>query len=431
VSVKTRWERVTLNARTALHTRRLLSDFSADAETVQAIQERKLQRLLTHAFETFPFYRDRFQQAGLHPRDIRRTEDLAQLPLLTKDEYRDFTLSVVEKRPQYYAAWYLDGTSGSTGMPLRIWRTWEERAYMVAKWMRTLFLNGYRWTDVTFSLPSPHRLQKDSLLQRFGVMRRYSVAYTAPVEEMVEQYLKVRPTVLYANKSQLVQMALFCSRRGIALPRPRFYVCAAETLDANSRSTIVEAFGDRLFEVYGGTEFNNLAFQIIGEDYLHFSHTTNVLELLEDGAPREDRGYCAITDLHIYSFPLIRYQLGDYIETEVREGLRVIKKIRGRLDDWVIFEDGTRKPFHPFYEIMERRPEVRQFRIVQETLRHIRVLVVRDPASDPEKLAHMLIHDLRSEVRDNDVDYTIEWKDDIPPDPNGKLRMIVSNLKQA
>lgn len=429
MSIQDTWERLTKNIKIALFVRRFLSERSLSPEATRELQIRKLRDILVYAKNHYDFYRRRFLEARFVPEQLRNLDDMQKIPILTKNAYRQFTEEELKKTPRRFDEWYHDGTSGSTGSPLKVFRTWDERAYMSAKWMRALYRNGYKWNDITFSLPSPHRLQKDSIAQKFGLMMRYSVAYTEPVEKMVEEYLKRKPSVFYANKSQIVQMAMHCLEHQIDLPQPRFYVCAAETLDENSKLLIQSVFGSNLSEVYGAVEFNNIAWRELGDSFFHFSHNTNILELEDkSGNIVAEEGYCVITDLYIRSFPLIRYQLGDYLETEMRDGKRVIKKIRGRLDDWVIFADGTRKPFHPFYEIMERRSEVLQFRIIQETHHLIRVIVRPASDADRDKLEAILLNDLKKEVRDGDVEYKIEWVDEIPPDPNGKLRMLISKV---
>lgn len=397
---------------------------------LRKIQDIRLRKILIHAYRNFAFYRKRFDTAGFNPFDYGDISDLRKLPILSKEEYRDFTQHLVRSDPEKYKGWYVDGTSGSTGIPLKIYRTWRERAYMSAKWMRTLFLNGYRLTDNTYSLPSPHRLQRDSLLQKFGFMRRTSIPYTAPVHEMVESYVNSCADILYANKSQLVQMAEYINTNNVRIQKPRIYVSAAETLDKASKRIITSVFGlDNLFEVYGAVEFNVLAWQIVGQQDFQVSHSTNIIELFDGDDFDVNTGECLITDLFTYSFPLIRYRLGDILETEIRNGVRVINKIKGRFDDWIFLEDGTRIPFQAFYEVMERRHEIRQFRIIQETYRLVRVQAVCEKGYDRQRVEEIVVQDLKNEVPGK-LDYSIDWRDTIPPGPNGKLRMIISRISQ-
>ena len=69
------------------------------------------------------------------------------------------------------------------------------------------------------------------------------VAFTDPVEKMVEMYLKVKPTVIYGNKTHLVQIALYCDLYKIELPKPRICISFAETMDERSRAVIEKCFG--------------------------------------------------------------------------------------------------------------------------------------------------------------------------------------------
>lgn len=430
MTFRTNWEKSTLNARVFFYLKRLLREATLNSEQVKQLQLKRLKHLLNHANDNFEFYRDRFKKCGLDPRNFSSVKQLETIPILTKSDYREFVTSLRESKPSYYRGWHEDATSGSTGAPMKIWRTWDERAYTIAKWLRSLHLNGYKWNDVTFSLPSPYRLAKDSVIQRLGIMKRYMVPNTAPSELMVSEYLRVQPDVLYGNKSQLVQMALYAQRQSIELPYPRFYVSAAETLDETSREIIVRTFGPNIAEVYGAIEFNNLAWRTAGEDFFHFSHTTDLLELTKDGMPSEQDGNCVITDLFIHSFPLIRYQLGDYLETETVDGLRVIKKILGRSNDWIVFRDGTCKSFHPFWKIIRRRPEILQFRVIQESLGLLRIILVKDRSASATNLEDAIVKDLRTEIRDGDIEYKIEWVDEIAPDPNGKLRVLISKVQQ-
>jgi len=245
---------------------------------------------------------------------------------------------------------------------------------------------------------------------------------------MVDAYERIAPDFLYANKSQLVQMAMFIRNRGVAIRHPRMYACGAETLDLPSRKIIQDVFGAaNMFETYGSVELGILAFQVLGQNFMHFCHDTNVLELENHGRWDTNEGACVITDLHTFGLPLIRYRLGDWLTTEVRDGLRLVTAVRGRLDDWLTWKDGTRTPFHAFYEVMERRSEVMQFRIVQETYDLVRILVIAEKGKSTQELADLLVRDFAREVRP-DVTYVIEYVDQIEPDPSGKLRMVISHV---
>ncbi|MBN2400253.1 MAG: phenylacetate--CoA ligase family protein [Candidatus Aminicenantes bacterium] len=398
---------------------------------IRKFQLERVKLMLQHCYQSFDFYRQRFDRAGFKPEYMNSIEEMQTLPCLTKEEYRDFTSTLVNADPGRYANWFQDGTSGSTGMPLKIYRNHRERAYMLSKYLRTLFLNGYRYRDVTFCLPSPHRMNgNDSFLQRFGFLKRICVPYTAPVERMVERYMQQPVDLLYANRSHLEMMAGYIKENGIEIAKPRLVCSSSEMLDAPSRQLIEEVFGEgRLFEVYGAVEFNNLAFQIIGQKGFHFNHDTSIIEL-EDEAGRinSKAGHCLITDLWIRSFPLIRYRLDDWIEMEAGEGTPKIKRIVGRSDDWFVLPNGEKKPFHAVYEIMERESGVRRFRFVQQATDEIDVQLVTDGRSDRPALERRLLAALDAEFS-HAARFRIQYFEDLPVDPHGKMRMVVSKVK--
>ena len=51
---------------------------------------RKRKRLLSHAFNTVPYYRKRYTDLSIQPSDIRNPEDFEKLPLLTKQDVRKY-----------------------------------------------------------------------------------------------------------------------------------------------------------------------------------------------------------------------------------------------------------------------------------------------------------------------------------------------------
>jgi phenylacetate-CoA ligase len=400
------------------------------AEEVRQIQFTRLKKLLCNVYQTFPFYRERFDASRFNPFKMADLSEFKKVPVLEKEDYRTFIDSQLEKNGRHYQHWYYDTTSGSTGIPLRILRTWDERAYMLAKWMRVLYLNGYTWRDVTFSMPAPNHLQRDSFVQRFGILRRYMVAFTDPVENMIAMYLKVRPSVVYGNKTHLVQMALYCDQNNIELPRPRLCISMAETMDERSRMLLEKCFGaESLMEVYGALETSIIAWQTRDNGYFNFSHTTNYLEVLDENDQDTHFGSCLITDLALNSFPLIRYKLGDILDIENNNGLPIIKKIIGRQDDAIIFANGERLPWHIFAVILERQKELKQFRVIQEDYDKIRILATTGSEADKTAVENAIITDLRQEVRNQDMEYTVDFVDRIPPDPNGKLRLLISKVK--
>ncbi len=69
-------------------------------DRLRALQARRLRRVIRHAFERSPFYRSRFEERGLTPKDIQTVEDLRKLPILTKDQVRARGSALMTGRPR-------------------------------------------------------------------------------------------------------------------------------------------------------------------------------------------------------------------------------------------------------------------------------------------------------------------------------------------
>jgi phenylacetate-coenzyme A ligase PaaK-like adenylate-forming protein len=428
--LKTKWQKATINFRIYAYLQQLMKEARLPAEEVRKLQFTRLKKLLCDVYQTHPFYQERFDASHFDPYKMADLSELKNVPILEKEDYRTFINNQLEKGEKPYQNWYVDSTSGSTGIPMRVLRTWDERAYMLAKWMRVLVMNGYKWRDVTFSLPSPSHVQRDSIIQRFGILKRYAIAYTDPVENQVEMYLKAKPSIVYGNKTYLVQLALYCNEKNIQLPKPYLCVSFAEKMDGPSRSVMEKCFGkDCLMEIYGALEVSIIAWQIKSEDYFNICHTTDVLEVLDENGQDTNYGGSILTDLFIRSFPMIRYNLGDMLDTDLINGLPVINNIQGRQDDRIIFADGESVPWPICAIILERRRnELKQFRVIQEDYNLIRVVVAKEEEADKSAVKNAILTDLRKEMRDEGMEYIVDFVDRIPPDPNGKIRLLISKV---
>lgn len=402
---------------------------------IERLQTAKLRRLLVHAYERFAFYRERMEEASLNPYRFERIEELQKLPVIDRAAYRDFTETVVASDPRRYERYWRDETSGSSGTPLRVLRSRSEQAYLIAKFMRALFLNGFRLTDRTLCIKMPAHVQEhegsDSLLQRLGIMPRTLVSAAEPPARWVDAYVKTRPDLFYGNRTDLVHMALNALDRDIRLPPARLVLCVGEVLNPTSRAVIERVFGSaNLREIYGATEFSNLAFQAPGDRHLTFCHDTNIIELVDCPAGNEHTGSAVITDLHTWSFPLIRYNLGDRLDTEMKDGLRVVRAILGRDDDVILLKDGSLRSGAMVDVLLGGHRDVLQYRVIQETLTEVTVQLVLDARADRAATAETVRAEMARHLGGL-ARVTVEPVPTIAPDPNGKLRMLISRVSKG
>src|SRR5438105_12517857 len=91
------------------------------AEREQAILER-LKIVVRYAYAHAPFYRDKWDEAGFHPEQLRSLEDFeAKVPVITKQDLRDAQARVAPFGDYLCVPdaeiHHLHGTSGTTGRP--------------------------------------------------------------------------------------------------------------------------------------------------------------------------------------------------------------------------------------------------------------------------------------------------------------------------
>src|SRR6202035_790514 len=85
-------------------------------DELQALQLDRLRWTLRYAYANVPFYRNRFDAAGVSPQDCRSLDDLASFPVTTKGDLREnypaglFAVPVSELRR-------IHASSGTTGQP--------------------------------------------------------------------------------------------------------------------------------------------------------------------------------------------------------------------------------------------------------------------------------------------------------------------------
>ena len=80
------------------HRKAFLASMRKDRESLARDAEDRLRRILYHAYETSPYYRDAWNAIGFRPSSSFTSKDLQQLPFLTKDIVREHKSTLVSER---------------------------------------------------------------------------------------------------------------------------------------------------------------------------------------------------------------------------------------------------------------------------------------------------------------------------------------------
>ena len=417
---------------------RLRRDQVIDAQRAQ------LERVVRHAHDAVPYYRSLLERHGVRPEQIRGPADLVRLPPTTKRDLLRADPGALVARGLDPARLIVHRTSGWSGEPLAIRRTWlEERAYAAARRRATGDV-GVRMHHRRASLgivrprhPNDHDLAP-RLGRALGMYRRTTVDALAVPEAIAAALRRLGPDVVAGYPGVLVRVAQALAATGGAPTPPRVVVAGGEVLTAAARARIARGFGAPVFEMYASHECPLIAWECGAGHGLHVWDYGVVLEVLVDGRPARpgERGEVVITPLYSLAMPFVRYVLGDVVTVGERPcpcgaPFSTIRGIEGRILDYFPLADG--RLLHP-YELVLAALEsaggwLGQYRLLQEARDRVCMTVVPLRPPGPAELAGLEAA-LRARLGPG-VAVRVELAREIALEPSGKYRVSRSLVTAA
>ena len=85
---------------------------------LREMQNKKLRAIVAHAYKNVPFYHRKLKNANIRPDNIKVIEDLAKIPLSSKNEIQSTPLNEMIAIDVDVSKCKKNTTSGSTGIPL-------------------------------------------------------------------------------------------------------------------------------------------------------------------------------------------------------------------------------------------------------------------------------------------------------------------------
>ena len=410
------------------------------APALAAQQWAALQQLLRHAYAQAPWYRARFDQAGLRPEQIRSLADYRRLPAITKDDIRQHRAAMVAEN--YRDRVYEHQTGGSSGTPLRFLMTRESY-----EWRNAAMARGYGWAGahdgvkifylwgVPLNQPSQLQLLKAAAhdwVARRKLFNHYQLS-PATMPDCLAQLNAFSPRVLVGYTSMLEQLARYIRTHGGLRVKLQSVVTAAEGIAEPQRQLIREIFGTPVFASYGCREFKLIAMEC-ERGGLHLSADNLLVEIIKDNQPASpgELGRVLITDLHNYGMPFLRYEIGDLAvaSTDVcpcGRGLPLLREVHGRLPDTVQTPEGKLITGVFFPQLFMWHPWVVEFQVHQPRLDGLQIkLVVTDRLTATAKLPELEAR-LRS-ILGLTIQLQFEFCNEIPRGAWGKHRIVVSDI---
>jgi phenylacetate-CoA ligase len=409
---------------------------------LEALQLQRLRRLLARANAQVPYYRELFASLGFDPvRDLHSLADLARLPRLDKSTIR---ANGDRMKAQDAVGLARFNTGGSSGEPLIFYIGRERVSHDVAaKWRAT------RWWNVDIGDPevvvwgSPIELgaQDGVRAVRDRMLRTQLLPAFQMSAEKLDGFLAriraARPRMLFGYPSALSHIARHAQARGQRMDDLGIRVAfvTSERLYDEQREQISKTFGCPVANGYGGRDAGFIAHQCPAGG-MHITAEDIIVETLDpDGnpVPRGTAGEIVVTHLATGDFPFIRYRTGDVgvlgdTACSCGRGLPLLKEIQGRTTDFLVAQDGTVMHGLALVYILRDLPQVKAFKIVQESLDLTRVQVVADvPVSG---IRQKIVDGFRARLGAG-IEVEVEQVEAIAPEKSGKFRYVISKVDPA
>ena len=322
-----------------------------DRASLEALQFSRLKETLERVYARAPFYKNAFDNAGVHPNDITTLGDLERLPFTTKQDLRDnypFGLFAVPMDQIVR----IHSSSGTTGKPTVVGYTEHDMDVWAEVVGRIFTMGGLTSRDILQN-STGYGLFTGGLGFHIAAERMKIAVVPSSTGFTSRQLLLLKDfgaTAITGTPSFALHMAELAKAEGYDLHkdfRLKVGFFGAEPASAGLKEEIATTWGIDYHEVYGLSEIigPGVAGSCKHSDLLHLHEDHFYPEIIDPltckRVPEGERGELVITTLTKHGLPIIRYRTGD-ITSLTREPcacgrtLARIESIAGRSDDMLV-----------------------------------------------------------------------------------------------
>lgn len=348
---------------------------------LKELQNERFLNLFRWAINNSPFYKNFYNQYGINESSISSMDDIEKLPIIDKkillENSKDIHSTNLKGRKIY------SETSGSTGEPLIFYRNldWDSSTraaqlrgyswYNVKPWEK----NGYFW-GFNFSFIQKLKIRfLDFLLNRY---RLFSYE-----DKKIEKFIKKSSRMKYIEgySSMIHEISLRLKEKNIKLNKIKMVKGTSEKIYDSYQDDAKYVFDKKIISEYGSAESGIIAFECPYGN-MHIAMENVIVEVINNEI--------VVTNLWSYSFPIIRYNLGDYVEisnnTICSCGMNhtIIKSILGRVGGLI---EGYKHKYpsltlyYVFKNIASNQNLVINYQVIQNKVGEIDLYLSRDPST--------------------------------------------------
>jgi phenylacetate-CoA ligase len=318
-------------------------------DELQARQLDRLRHTLRYAYDRVPFYRQKFDAAGVHPDDCRDLPDLVRFPTTSKRDLRDNYPFGMFAVPQDQLR-RLHASSGTTGKPTVVGYTQGDIDVWSQVMARSIFAAGGR-PGHKVHVAYGYGLFTGGLGAHYGAELLGATVIPASggmTARQVQLITDLRPEVIMVTPSYMLTILDEFERQGVD-PRAsslRVGIFGAEPWTEQMRREIEERLDLDAVDIYGLSEVMGpgVAQECVEtKDGLHVWEDHFYPEIIDPVTgqvlPDGESGELVFTSLTREAMPVIRYRTRDLTALRpgtARPAFRRMDKVTGRSDDMII-----------------------------------------------------------------------------------------------
>ncbi len=428
------------------------------AELNRAVDQR-LGALLTHASGAVPIYRE----GGLARWPGESAAGfLRRFPVLTRatvrerfaelvaDSHREAITSPESVSRRRYD-WIVVKTGGTTGVPTAVVHDAACRDAGRAGRLFSQQMCGFPLGTRYFRLWGSEQdlLQQRESTQR-AVLRNLLGEVPLNAFRATEADLRRHLSTIFSHPRVHHLMAYVDAAASLAsfvedqhLVHPHFHslMACAGTVTPEWRELLGRVFQTEVFDKYGSRECTDIACECSAHSGLHIYSPNVFVEVVDDlgqACPPGVTGRILVTLLHNFTFPLIRYEIGDMGTLAGPEhcpcGLAFpkIENVQGRKDDMLLTSDGmliTSGVVRHFVGVSLNRELIREWQLEQTGLDAFTFRYIPRQRGGLESN----LRDLQTALKKAfgaGAEIQAQEVTEIPPSPSGKARWIINRMNQ-
>lgn len=407
---------------------------------LRTAQMAQAEQVIRHAQRTTPLHAERLRAAVAMPRGSFDWDVFSRIPVIGRAEMRLAGRDAFSREPPHAHGPLAERTtSGSTGMPLRMW--WTELVGIVDD---TLTLRGHVWQGRDFAakaamISRPRQTQplKPGERMDWAPGFRTGPAVVIPIAQTATELLaaldREQPAYLVSTPTVIAEIAQACRRRGRGIAGLREVTTVGEVLQEWHRAIIGEGLAVATVDLYATEEVGKIAMQCEAGS-LHVMAENVIVEVLDDAgaacAPGEV-GRVVVTSLVNFATPCIRYAIGDHAEVGTAcacgRGLPVLRRVIGRSRAMLVRPDGARQfpRLAPLTRLLLEL-DIARYQLAQVAPSRLELRLVGARPLDAAMMAR--VAGVLQEVAGFPVEATVAYRDSIARSASGKYEDFRSEL---